>query len=129
MTKGRKTGGRDFVPGDPRAGRLPVAPEIKEGRRLGKVELEAIVNKYLWTPCESLDAVAKDPTVVPVERWLASIIAKGLSSGEWSGFEWIAQRLIGRVKDQVEVTVVKPYVIERLAGGTLELGAKPETEE
>lgn len=123
MSKGRKTGGRDFVPGDPRAGRKPLPPELKGVRRLNKTELETIVNKYLWTPDADLEATASNPALPPVERWVVSIIHRGLSTGEWHGFEWIAQRLIGKVQEKVEVTLPKPFVVNRLDGTQTVMGA------
>lgn len=129
MAKGKKTGGKDWQPGvsaNP-AGRAPLPPEVKEARRLNKTELETIVNKYLWEPNADLEKTSANVELPPVERWLVSIIHRGLSTGEWHGFEWIAQRLIGKVKDQVEITVPKPFLIKKANGETaMELGVKLE---
>lgn len=86
------------------------------------------MNKYLWDP-DAAHAAATDPKTPPVERWLVAIIDKGLTSGEWSGFEWIAQRLIGKVKDQLEVKNVTPFVIKHADGRQTVLGAKVESED
>ena len=87
------------------------------------------MNQYLWLPFDELDLASKDGRLAAVERFVVAIVAKGVKSGDWSGFEWIAQRLIGKVKDQVEVTLPKPFLVHRRDGSTLELGAKVEKAE
>lgn len=134
MTVGRKpgtkkTGGKDFAPGNPGGpGRPPLPPGLRDAKRLTKTSLEEIVNKYLWEP-DAAELAAKDPRTPPVEKWLIAIIAKGLATGEWSGFEWIAQRLVGKVKEQIEVKNVTPFVIRHTSGEQTVLGAKAESED
>lgn len=126
---GRKTGGRDFVKGDPRCGRLPLPPEVKAARRLNKTEFERITNRYVWsTEAELLDAKA-NPETPAIERVLISILLEAIEKGDHSKAEWIAQRLIGKVKDEVEVSTPKPFIVERLDGSQMVLGAKVEESE
>lgn len=110
-------------------GRPPLPPEVKEARRFNKTTLEEIVNKYLWMSLDGLRKSLADEQLPAVEGWMVSIITKGRTTGEWSGFEWIAQRLVGKVKEQVEVSMVKPYIVHRADGTALELGAKVEKDE
>jgi hypothetical protein len=126
---GRKTGGRDFVPGDPRAGRPRLPEELKAAKRLNKTEFEAIINKYLWLPLEELEAAAHDKSIPTIEAWMVAIMVKGRTTGEWSGYEWIAQRLLGKVKEQVEVTQPKPFIVRHMDGTQTLLGAKHELPE
>lgn len=104
-------------------------PELKEARRLNKTEFEAIVNKYLWLGAGALDAASENPTLPAIERMLVAIIAKGIKTGDWGQAEWIAQRLIGKVQDKVEVSVPRPFLVHKSDGSVLELGAKVEKEE
>lgn len=126
MTKGRKTGGKDFIPGDPRAGRPPLPPALKEAKRLNKTAFEEIINKYLWAPLADLEKAKDDKALATVESWMVAIMLKGRTTGEWSGYEWIAQRLLGKVKDQVEVSTPTPFVIHHTDGSKTVLGAKVE---
>jgi hypothetical protein len=130
MAKGRKSGGKDFAPGcAPGPGRPPLPPELKAVRRLTKAEFETLINKYLWMDLSELEAATKSKALPAAEAYAVSIIASGIKSGNWSGFEWIAQRLLGKVQDKVEVTTPKPYVIEKLDGSQVVLGAKVEESE
>lgn len=129
MTRGRKTGGRDFVPGDPRAGRPPMPEALKAARRLNKTEFEEIINKYLWAPLSDLEKAKDDKTLPTIESWMVAIMVKGRTTGEWSGYEWIAQRLLGKVKEQVEVTQVRPFIVRHTDGTQTVLGAKVEKDE
>ncbi len=124
MTKGRKTGGRNFVKGvvtNPNG--RPKTPEaLRNLKRLTKVAFEEIVNKYLWCSLSELEKYKKANLPV-MDAWVVSIIHKGVLSGDWSGNEWIAQRIIGKVKDQIEVTTVKPFIVEDLSGNHITMGA------
>ncbi len=127
---GPKTGGRDFAPGNPGGpGRPPLPPALKEAKRLTKTSLEEIVNKYLWLSLEDLEKSKDDKTLVTVEAGMCAIIHKGRTTGEWSGFEWIAQRLIGKVKDQIDIRQVTPFVIKHTTGQQTVLGAKVSSDD
>ncbi len=127
MGKGRKTGGKDFTPGNSGGpGRPPLPAPLKEARRLNKTEFEAVVNKYLWCSLAELETSAADKTIPVMEAWIVSIMAKGVKTGDWGGNEWIAQRLLGKVKDQVEVRNVTPFVMKLLDGSQIVMGAKVE---
>jgi hypothetical protein len=125
MAKGKKTGGRDWKPGEipnPK-GRPPLPKELKEGRRLNKTEFELIMNKYGWCSLGELEQLVGDKSLPAFEAWIVAIMARGIKTGDWGGNEWIAQRLIGKVKEQVEVTTVKPFVVRHLDGSQTVLGA------
>lgn len=122
--KGKKTGGRDFVPGDPRAGRPPLPDHVKEAKRLTKTELESIINKYLFAPLADIRKAAEDESLPTIESWMVAILLKGRTTGEWSGYEWIAQRLVGKIPDRVEVQQVTPFVIRHTTGEQTVLGAE-----
>lgn len=99
-------------------------PEVKEARRLTKTEFETVVNKYLFMPLDELALAKENKKLAAFEVWIASIVFKGLSSGDWGGNEWIAQRLLGKVKDQLEVSTPKPFVLRYRDGETIEMGAE-----
>jgi hypothetical protein len=105
------------------AGRPPLPPEVKEARRLTKTEFESIVNKYLFAPIAELERLKSDKSLVAIEAWMVAIIYKGLTAGDWAGNEWIQQRLLGKVKDQLEVSTPKPFVLRYRDGETVEMGA------
>jgi hypothetical protein len=127
MSKGRKTGGKDFQPGAPPGpGRPPTPEPLKQARRLTKTEFELVVNKYLWCSLEELERLRTDKSLPVMEAWMISIIAKGVATGDWSGNEWLAQRLVGKVKDQLEVTTPKPFIVRHVDGSQTVLGTEAE---
>lgn len=98
---------------------------LKTARRLNKTELEALINRYLWLPAQDLEGLEGLPAV---EQYFISILLRGLKTGDYGPFEWIAQRLIGKVKDQVELTTPTPFIVHNLEGGEVVMGVKPKAE-
>ena len=130
MAKGKKSGGKDWQPGvsaNP-SGRSPTPAPLKEARRLNKTEFELVVNKYLWCALEQLEALVEDKSLPVMEAWIVAIMARGIKTGDWGGHEWIAQRIMGKVKDQVEISMPKPYIVHRLDGSQMVLGTNLEKE-
>ena len=129
MAKGKKTGGRDFKPGDPRAGRAPLPPELKDAKRLTKGMFEAMANRFLWMTPGELQAAHDDPKTPAIERLIISILAAGEADGDQARAEWFLNRLLGKVTDKVEVSQPKPFVIQRSDGSETLLGAAPPKDE
>ena len=128
MAKGKKTGGRDWQPGvspNP-SGRTPTPQALKDAKRLNKTNFEEIINKYLWAPLADLEAAVEDKQLATIESWMVAIMLKGRTTGDWGGYEWIAQRLLGKVKDQLEVTQPKPFIVKHTDGTQTVLGARVE---
>ncbi len=126
MTDGKRKGNgkKLFAPGNPGGpGRPPLPPVLKDVRRLTKTEFEAVANKYLWCSLEELERLATDKSLPVMEAWMVAVMFKGISTGEWGGQEWLAQRLMGKVRDQLEVKHVTPFVIRHTSGETTTLGA------
>lgn len=127
MTKGRKTGGRDFEPGwKGGPGQPPIPPELKAARRLNKVEFELMANRYIFATEGQLLEAKMNAETPALEKVLVNVLLAAIENGDQTKGEWFLQRLLGKVKDEVEVSVVKPFIITRLNGDTIELGSKPD---
>ncbi len=125
MAKGKKTGGRDFAHGNPGGpGQPPLPPELKATRRLTKGNFELIANKYVWSSEAELEAALKDEATAAIEKLLVTIMLAGIKNGDQGRAEFFLQRLVGKVVDKVEVTLPKPFIVQRLDGSTIEMGAK-----
>ncbi len=129
MAKGRKTGGRNFAPGNALGGRPRLPGDVKEARRLTQIDLERTVNKYIYHDKDELKAAAAEPGTSMLDLIVISILAKAVQGGDPTRLDFLLNRVIGKVQDRIEVTALKPFIIHRNDGSSVELGAKIEKEE
>ena len=79
---------------------------LKE-RKLTRLGLELIIQKYLHSTADELKAILKEPgQTTVIELMVISIMARGMSGGDTQRAEFILNRLIGKVPDKVEVNDV-----------------------
>lgn len=100
----RKTGGKDFQPGQSGnpAGRKKLPPEVREAAKLTKAEVEATLGKFLkMSPAEFAEA-KKSPATMG-DFWIISVMSHGISKGDQMRLNFMYERLIGKVKDEVSV--------------------------
>lgn len=106
MAKGKKFGGRDFKKGQ--SGNPNGAPRIPEDikimRKLTRIEFDRIVNKFLYSDKAEISRISSDPKTPLMELLIASIIHKAISQGDERRLNFFLDRLLGKVKDQVEMT-------------------------
>lgn len=103
--KGIKTGGRDFKPGqsgNPLGARLH-NPALKAVRRLTQIEIEEVGALVLDGDLERLQAIMKDTTASALKVLIASCMIKAISKGDASAMNVILDRMVGRVKQVVQV--------------------------
>lgn len=129
MAKGKKTGGKDFVKGDPRAGRPPQPPEITAASNLTMAEARAALSKYLKLSMTELEDVLKSRTIQTMDMWIARIVLLGLKNGDYQRLNFMFDRLIGKVTEKVDLKVVEPTIIEFKDGRKIVMGMTPKTEE
>jgi hypothetical protein len=125
--KTKKTGHKphQFQPGqsgNPK-GREPYPPEIKAIKLLNKDYYRRVMTKFIQlTPTEIAKAL-KDPKATALEHMIGTIVSKAISTGDHAKLGFLLDRLIGKVTDKVEIGVKRPFIIEKLDGGKVELGA------
>lgn len=86
-------------------GRPPVPPDLKGITLLSKEQVKRAGSKLLAMSIKDLKAHAKDPATSALEAAIASIILKAHSYGDAPRMEFILSRIVGKVKDEVEVAV------------------------
>jgi hypothetical protein len=104
VAKGKKTGGRDFQPGqsgNPK-GPAPLPEDIKAARKLTPLEFERAVNKFLFWSREAIEAAAKDTSLPALDAWVIRIILKATVKGDERPMSFLLERLIGKVKERIE---------------------------
>jgi hypothetical protein len=100
MAKGKKTGGKDFKPGETGNpnGRPPVPADLREARSLNKVELERILNKYVFLPLAEIKAELERPGTPALEVIIGKVIAEAIRHGDERRLAFLLERLVGPVK-------------------------------
>ena len=137
--KREKTGGRDFKKGESGNpnGRPPLPEDIKIAKRMSQFELERIGNKYLYMSQERLIEKYKSPKTRGFDKVFLGIILRGMK-GDVKAANFIADRLIGKVKTVVEVSGpggepiearISRYTAEEIAARKAALLAKALAEE
>ncbi len=107
MAKGKKTGGKNWSDTNQPAkrGRKSVPADLRAARSLTKATLEGLINKHLWMTSKQIDKVLEESSRVSMmERMIASIIQKAVIQGDERRLEFILDRLIGKVKDEIDIT-------------------------
>ncbi len=124
MAKKLPPEGKRFKPGvsgNP-GGKPKIPDDIKEARKLTQIELERTINALLFLDKESLQARIKDPKTPMIEMIAASIMAQAAVKGDHLRLDFILQRMIGKVKDQVEISQPQPYIVRKLDGEEIAMG-------
>lgn len=104
MAKGKKTGGRDLKPGDRLnpLGRPPEPEDVKDAKKLSKVEFIRVANKFLYMTLAEIREVEEDKKSTMLDLLLASIILKGFDHGDQGRLTFFLDRIIGPVKSKIE---------------------------
>lgn len=117
--------GRPFVKGDPRAGRPKTPADVKAAKNLTKTELDRLINKYLNLDKVQMAAEMSKPTATMLELVIGGIVMKAAKDHDHIRFDFVLNRLLGKVREQIEHTVMRPTIIHRLSGEQVELGMQP----
>ena len=111
MAIGKKTGGRPFPKGNNLnpLGAGAHDKEKKQLKQLTEVQLKEIMTMILTADITSVSAVLKNPKSTTLQVWLASAAVKAINKGEVGPLQFLLDRLLGKVKDKVEHSVVNSY--------------------
>jgi len=109
MAYGRKTGGKNFQPGEKWAGNAKGRPslagdELREAKIAFRNRFESDVVELSNMSFEQLNAIMKDPTTPALRLMMASVILKGASLGDPGRMTFLLDRLVGAVPKAVELS-------------------------
>lgn len=124
MARGKKTGGRDFKPGNKTGklgGRPPTPEHIRQAAKLGKTEFQSIFHRFSLMSYDEFLTFFKAGDMTVMERIIAGVMAKAIK-GEDRSAALIWDRMMGKITDKVEVKMPAPMVIERPNGSQVVLG-------
>lgn len=111
MATGRKTGGRDFKPGQSGnpAGKKAEEPELRAAKKIMKTEFEATMLELLALPYAQLKKLASEADAVQagtvsLKMALARGLHKSIALGDLSRLTFYLDRLVGPVAKQLELS-------------------------
>ena len=105
-------------------GRPPVDPELKKARKLTKTKAAALFEIFMHKSVTELDKICKDPKTTVLEAMIARVAQQAIRDGDQRRLDFMLDRTIGKVKEQLEVKLPKPMIVENLEGPKTLLGAK-----
>lgn len=106
MAKGRKTGGRDFKPGQSGNlnGRPPVPEVLRAVRDRNRAFVEGVLQESLFLPVEEIRTRVKGGKIGAIEAMLYEVLLTAINTGDPRRAEFLLTRLIGRPpSDQIEL--------------------------
>ena len=118
---GRFEKGKSGNPG----GRTKMPAEVKEARMLNRKTMELALNKFLtWKVSDLVDFV-NDRSNPTMEVIVAKILSEAIKRGDQIRLNFIFDRLIGKVKEEVQLHGAKPTIIQLLNNeGQIVLGTE-----
>lgn len=97
-------------------------PEIKAIKRLTEAEMIEVGSLVLKGNIRELQLVLKDPTSSVLKCMMAGVAIKTIQKGDPHALDVLLNRLIGKVKERVEVTGIDaPKVIVNLPANGREI--------
>jgi hypothetical protein len=95
---------------------------VKDAIKLTRNEVDVIMSKFMRINLDGLKAIAEDPDTPVMEHILAKVCLGAMKQGDHQRLNFFLDRLVGKVKDNVEITLPKPAIIERRDGTQVLLG-------
>ena len=97
MSKGMKTGGRNFSKGksgNPR-GRPPIPKYIRDIREAYRFDIEKVIYQCLYSNCKDLDTLLKDTSQTALVQGVARMVKKAAETGDSKIIDFILKRTLG----------------------------------
>lgn len=88
----------------PGPGRPRIGPEMKANKIMNQMDLLKHCNDLVQMGTAELSALMKDPNQPVIRVAVASILLHGIKKGDQSRIEMILNRMVGKVRDVVDLT-------------------------
>ncbi len=103
MAKRKKTGGRDFLPGNTAAKAKALSPESKALRKLTTDSFIKLCNELLFAPRDLIERKLENSDTPMIEIALLNLL-KDMANGQMGVLEMFLNRTIGKVPDKIHTT-------------------------
>lgn len=105
--KGRKAGGRDFLPGqsgNPQ-GRPKLRGDLHKVKLMTADEAAKLIQRMMDKSCAELQELVDDPDTPAMELMVARIIEQAMREGDTARLNFLFDRTIGKVIEKREVAL------------------------
>lgn len=85
-------------------GRPKEPKDLQDARRLNQYEFERTVNKMLALSVTDLKEALQKPEITVLDKMIGTIMEKAALRGDVKRAEWIMSRMLGKVKERVEIS-------------------------
>lgn len=118
-----------FKPGESGnpGGRPKIEKELKAVTKLNQKSLAKVGRAFLSKDLSELETMHESGNAL--ERWISGVIIEGIEKRDVSSLNTLLPWVVGKVKDELEVSLPKPTIIRRPSGEVVELGAKQSEED
>jgi len=101
----KKKGASKWKPGQSGnpSGSSAISRQIATLKKFNKVEAERVLSKFLNWPVDQLIEFIQDKSNQVLETLVARVLLEAIRKGDHSRAEWVLQRLIGKVKEEIEM--------------------------
>jgi len=109
ISKRRKTGGRNFTSENQpeNRGRKPWPVDIPKIENITNEHIQSLINLYMQKSRIELKFAMNNEHTPALELMVASIIWKAVAEGDERRFDFILNRTIGKVKEEIDI---KAYI-------------------
>lgn len=123
---GTKTGGRNFKPG--KSGNPGgLTKDQAKAKHLTRETLKDLMSTLNSATHEEMEEILGNPNTTALTLMFVKAYMVAAETGDMRQIEMILQRLVGKVKDEIDVTL-KPRVIRRPSGERVIFGTEKEDE-
>lgn len=107
------------------AGRAKMPEDLREIRKkYSKQIIQGLLAQCLDKSVKELESILKDKNNKVVDHLVGRVALLGIVKGDPVRFNFILDRLIGKVKEEKEINLLKPFVIEGSDGEKITVGVE-----
>lgn len=128
VSKTQPKRGRPFKKGNPGGPGRPRSPKhIKRLAKLTREEAKQLFVELMHKSQREIEEICADKDRTVLELAVAKVALEAVKGGDISRIGFMLDRTIGRVKEEVEIKLPTPFIVENLEGPSTYLGAKDDS--
>lgn len=97
-----------------------IAPEYKRLGNVNKGQVRALLTRFLDCNLKELKDIKSDPESSAMELIVVSIVTNAIKSGDQKRLDFLLDRIVGKVKDELEVSMTPHDRLMTMIEGRIE---------